>query len=156
FGRITVAFDADSLRVGHRELYQLVPVDALNVYGFAMRYRWPGIGAPLSARTRRLETAPAGWDLVAPRVQVPLTALLRIPHARRSLVQAQDLTATLELHLLWAGETVSIAGEQVPLESEPTASLALSFTGIPVFELETLALLGRMTGILRDRPPLIS
>jgi pimeloyl-ACP methyl ester carboxylesterase len=156
FGRMTVAFDPASLRAGERELVQLVPVAELAVHGFAMRYRWPGLGAPLAAATRPLEGATPGRDLVAPRLRVPLTALLRIPHARRALVQGELLTSTLELHLAWANESVSIAGEQVPLENEPTAALALTFTGIPIVQVETLGLLGRLTGALRDRPPLVS
>ncbi|MGH7388919.1 MAG: esterase/lipase family protein [Candidatus Rokuibacteriota bacterium] len=156
FGRMTVAFEPASLRAGERELYQLVPAAELSVHGLAMRYRWPGLGAPLAAATRPVEGAKPGHDLVGPRVRVPLTALLRIPQARRVLVRGQPLAATLELHLAWAGESVSIAGEQVPLENEPTAALALTFTGVPIVELETLGLLGRLTGALRDRPPLVS
>ncbi len=94
--------------------------------------------------------------MVAPRLQVPLTALLRIAHARRSLVEGRLLTATLELHLAWDAESISIDGEQVPLEREPTAALALTFTGIPVMEIETFGFLGRLSGLLADRPPLVS
>jgi len=155
FGPMAVAFDPRALRAGDRELYSLVPVAELSVHGLAMRYRWPGLGAPLSALTRPVEGAPAR-DLVGPRVQVPLTALLRIPQARRTLVRGLPLTSTLELHLAWAEESVSIAGERVPLENEPTASLALTFTGLPIVQLETLGLLGRISGVLRDRPPLVS
>jgi pimeloyl-ACP methyl ester carboxylesterase len=155
FGRLAIAFDPTSLRAGERELFQLVPAAELSVSGLAMRYRWPGLGAPLAAATRPVEGA-TRRDLVAPRMRVPLTALLRIPNARRALVQGQPLTATLELHLAWAGEGVSVAGEQVPLENEPTAALALSFTGIPIMELEMLGLLGRLSGAWRDRPPLVS
>jgi pimeloyl-ACP methyl ester carboxylesterase len=156
FGPLAVAFDPASLRAGERELHQLVPAAELAVHGMAMRYRWPGLGAPLAAATRPVEGAKPGRDLVAPRLRVPLTALLRIPNARRALVQGQPLTATLELHLAWSGESVAIAGEQVPLENEPTAALALTFTGIPIVELETLGLLGRITGAFRNRPPLVS
>ena len=156
FGPLVVAFDPASLRAGDRELHQLVPTAELAVHGMAMRYRWPGLGAPLAAAIRPVEGATPGRDLVAPRARVPLTALLRIPNARRALVEGQPLTATLELHLAWAGEAVSIAGEQVPLENEPTAALALTFTGIPIVELEILALLGRIGGAFRDRPPLVS
>jgi triacylglycerol esterase/lipase EstA (alpha/beta hydrolase family) len=49
---------------------------------------------------------------------------------------------------------VAIAGEQVPLEREPTAALALTFTGMPIMELEIFGLLGRLAGI--ERPPLVS
>jgi len=92
--------------------------------------------------------------MVAPRLQVPVTALLRIPEARRVLVQGTPLTGTLELHLPWDAESVSIAGEQVPLENEPTAALALTLTGVPIMELEILGFLGRLAGL--EPPPLIS
>jgi hypothetical protein len=156
FGQIDVAFDPASLRAGDRELYHFVPVAELEVHGLAMRYRWPGLGAPLSALSRPVDAAAPDRDLVGPRVQVPLTAVLRIPHARRALVQGEALTAALELHLSWSKESIEIAGEEVPLENEPTASLALTFTGIPIVRLETLGLLGRLGGLLRDREPLVS
>ena len=91
--------------------------------------------------------------MVAPRLQVPVTALLRIPDARRALVQGRPLTGRLEIHLAWDAESVSIAGEQVPLENEPSAALALTFTGVPIMELETLGLLGRLSGLCGGPAP---
>ena len=87
FGRLEVAFDPAALRAGDRELFRFTPIAELEVHGLAMRYRWPGLGAPLAAATRPLESAPPGRDMVAPRLQVPVTALLRIAEARRALVQ---------------------------------------------------------------------
>ncbi len=136
FGPIAVAFDPAELRAGNRELYRFIPVAELEVHGLAARYRWPGIGAPLAASTRPAEAENASFDLVAPRLQVPLTALLRISQARRALVDEQPLAATLELHLTWDDDSVTIDGETVPLESEPTAALALTFTGVPITQLE--------------------
>jgi hypothetical protein len=156
FGRIDVAFDPAALRAGDRELYRFTPIAELEVNGLAMRYRWPGLGTPLAAATRPLESAPPGRDMVAPRLQVPVTALLRIPEARRTLVRGEVLAGRLELHLAWDAESVSIAGEQVPLENEPTAAMALTFTGLPVFEIETFGFLGRLSGLLQERPPLVS
>jgi pimeloyl-ACP methyl ester carboxylesterase len=153
---MAVAFDPAELRAGDRMLHRFTPVAELEVKGLALRYRWPGIGAPLAASTVPADDAPPGHDIVAPRLQVPLTALLRVPHARRALVRGEALAATLELHLAWDEGTVSVAGERVPLESQPSAALALTFTGVPIFELETLGLLGRLTGALADRPPLVS
>src|SRR5262245_41037189 len=156
FGQIDVAFDPAQLRAGTRELYGFTPVAELEIYGLQMRYRWPGLGAPLAASTRLIDSSRPGGDMVAPRLQVPVTAFLRISDARRALVQGGPLTGTLEMHLAWDAESISIAGEQVPLENEPSAALALTFTGVPIFELETLGLLGRLTGIMADRPPLVS
>ncbi len=83
FGQIEVAFDPATLRAGDRELYHLIPASELRVEGLAMRYRWPGLGAPLAASNRLIDASRPGRDMVAPRLQVPLTALLRIPSARR-------------------------------------------------------------------------
>jgi pimeloyl-ACP methyl ester carboxylesterase len=89
-------------------------------------------------------------------MQVPVTALLRVPDARRALVKGEPLAGRLELHLAWDAESVTIAGEEVPLENEPSAALALTFTGLPVMEVEMFGFLGRLSGFLRDRPPLVS
>jgi hypothetical protein len=156
FGRLDVSFDRAALRAGDRELYAFVPTSELEVRGLGMRYRRPGLGASLAAATRLIEAAQSGVDMVAPRMKVQVTALLRIREARRALVESQPLTAALELYLAWDAEAVSIAGEQVPLEADPTAALALSFTGIPIVELEMFGLLGRITGEFANRPPLIS
>ena len=156
FGKIDVAFDPAALRAGDRELYQFIPIAELEVYGLAMRYRGPGIGAPLAASSRLIDASKPGRDLVAPRMKIPLTALLRIPAARRALVQGEPLAGRLELHLAWDAESVAIAGEEVPLESEPSAAIALTFTGLPVMEIEMFGFLGRLSGLLRERPPLVS
>ncbi|HSE92484.1 MAG TPA: hypothetical protein VLF19_04190 [Methylomirabilota bacterium] len=156
FGRLEVAFDQAALRAGDRELYRFIPVAELDVRGLAMRYRWAGLGAPLAASARPIDASKPGRDLIAPRIQVPVTALLRVPQARRALVQGQPLGGTLELHLAWDAETVSIAGERVPLENEPTAALALALTDAPVVEVELFGFLGRLSGLLRQRPPLVS
>jgi pimeloyl-ACP methyl ester carboxylesterase len=156
FGRIDVAFDPAALHAGDREMFQFIPIGELEVHGLAMRYRWPGLGAPLAASTRPIDASRPERDMVAPRLKVPVTVLLRIAEARRALVQGEPLTSRLELHLAWDAESVSVAGERVPLELEPTAALALTFTGVPIIELETLGFLGRLTGFMADRPPLVS
>lgn len=155
-GQVTIAFDPAALRAGDRELEHFIPIAELKVEGLAMRYRQPGVGAPLAASTRPIEGAADGRDMVAPRLRVPLTALLRVPHARRALVEGGPIAAALELHLAWDEDTVSIAGERVPLETEPTAALALTFTGIPIMELELLGYLGRLSGLMAERPPPVS
>src|SRR5262245_40222105 len=156
WGKIEVAFDSSSTRSGDYELYKFIPLAELEVYGLAMRYRFPGIGAPLAASTRLLESGKSKFNMVAPRLQVPLTALLRITKARRTLVEGQTLQSQLELHLAWDSETVSIDGEKVPLESEPSAAQALSLSGIPVVQIELFGFLGRLSGVFKERPPLVS
>ncbi len=156
FGQIEVAYDPAAARAGDRELYGFIPSSELKVHGMAMRYRMSGLGVPLAASTRLVDDSKPGRDLVAPRLKVPLTLLIRMPGARRDLVQGRPLTGTIELHLAWDKESVAIAGEEVPLENEPTAALAQTFTGIPIMDLELLGFLGRLTGLGKDRPPLVS
>ena len=71
-------------------------------------------------------------------------------------MQGEPLAGRLELHLAWDAESVAIAGEEVPLESEPSAAIALTFTGVPVMEIEMFGFLGRLSGLMRERPPLVS
>jgi pimeloyl-ACP methyl ester carboxylesterase len=157
FGRrIEIAFDPAELRAGNRQLVRFIPADELRVRGLAMRYRWPGLGAPLAASLRPLDSSKPQGDMVAPRLKVPVTAVLRIPGARRALVQGAPLAARLELHLVWDEEWISMGGERVPLEIEPSAAIALTFTGLPIVQIETLGFLGRLGGILADRPPLVA
>ena len=156
FGTMEIAFDPAELRIGDRELYGFVSTAELDVQGLAMRYRWAGLGAPLAASARPVDGAKPGRDMVAPRLRVPVTAVLRISGARRTLVQGDKLVAQLALHRTWDAEMVSIAGEQVPLEREPSAAIALTFTGMPIMEIETFSFLGRLRGQMADRPPLVS
>ncbi len=157
FGEIEVAFDPAAVRAGDRELYRFIPSSELKVQGLAMRYRTAGLGVPLAAPTKLIDASKPGRDLVAPRLKVPLTLLLRIPGARQGLVQGRPLTGTIELHLAWDKESVAIAGEEVPLENQPSAALALTFTDVPIMDLELLRFLGRLTGAgrsgLRSSPP---
>lgn len=156
FGQIEIRFDPEELRAGSRELEHFVPVAELEVHGLAIRYRRPGVGAPLAGSIKAVSAAAAANDMVAPRLRVPLTALLRIEHPRRALAARAPLHATLELHLSWEGDAVSVAGESVPLEREPTAALALTFTDIPILDIEIFGFLGRLSAVLADRPPLVS
>jgi pimeloyl-ACP methyl ester carboxylesterase len=155
FGELDVAFDPAELRAGGRALYDLVPSAELEIHGLAMRYRTPGIGTALAASTRIAEGR-SQTDIVAPLARVPLTALLRIAQPRRTLVRGDPLAASLELYLGWEEDSVTIAGERIALESEPTAALALTIGGAPVMEVEIFGFLGRLSGAMAKRPPLIS
>jgi len=156
FGRMEVAFDPAELRAGIRELHRFIPVAELEVHGLAIRYRQPGIGAPLAASIKRAEGAAEDTDLLAPRLQVPVTALLRIAQPRRALLAQEPVTAALELHLAWEGDSVTVSGETVPLEREPTAALALTFNYVPILEIEIFGFLGRLSELWQERPPLVS
>ncbi len=67
-----------------------------------------------------------GRGFLARRSGSPVTLLLRVPVARRILVQGTVLSGTLDLYLVAEPEAITIGGERVPLEVEPTAALALA------------------------------
>jgi pimeloyl-ACP methyl ester carboxylesterase len=133
FGTIDVAVDETGLRWGNRRLAKFTAVGELDVYGLRNRYRDPGIGAPLAASTTPID--PGSWDFVAPRVQVPVTALLRLEDGRRALARGR-LRGTLEVHAASEGHVVDIGGRTVPLEIEPTAAIAYALAESPIWARE--------------------
>jgi pimeloyl-ACP methyl ester carboxylesterase len=127
FGRIEVAFDENQLRWANRRLVDFTPAAEIEVIGFQNRYRQPGVGAPLAAATELMDpNVPAG-DFVGPKVRVPVTALLRLPHPRQQ-VAGDRLTGQLDLHAATEENRTKINGEFVPLELEPTVALGLTLT----------------------------
>ena len=64
-----------------------------------------------------------------------MTAVLRIEDARRALAEGQ-LHGILELYTPSDPEEITIAGRAVPLEVEPTASLAAGLEGAPIWKTE--------------------
>lgn len=147
FGELVVQFDAKSLRWGDRELSHFIPVAELEVHGLRNRYRRPGIGAPLAAGMIALH-AEEGFQ-VAPNLKVPVTALLRIEQPRRQLAEGR-VHASLSLYNAYEVDSVLIGGRRVPLEVEPTSSLAYSLNESPVWERE---LKGFFLGDLATRVP---
>ena len=138
FGTLDVTVDPSGFRWGNRQLTGFVAVADLEVRGLRNRYREPGIGAPLAASTTPIDTG--AYDFVAPRVKVPVTALLRIDDASHGLATGA-LRATLELHAASEGHDITIDGQRVPLEIEPTSSLAYGLSDTPLWSRELKGLL---------------
>ena len=121
FGQLEMTLDPESLRWGKRTLVGFVPVAEFQVLGLHTRYRWPGLGAPLAAAAEATDREE--WDLVAPRVRVPVTALLRVDDATAQL-RSGNVHAVLEIHSPGGKDTTTIGGATIPLEVESTATLA--------------------------------
>ena len=154
WGTLEVSFDAEQLAWGERRLTDFVPVAELEVRGLAMRFRRPGIGAALAGSIVPPTAEQKLRDLVAPRVKVPATALLRIPRAERQLGR-EKVQATLELYAASETETIEIAGRSIPLEGEPTAALAWSLEEAPPWASELKAFFGAFFQVAA-RPALVS
>ena len=123
FGELHVAFNPASLVWAGRRLVNFVPIGLFEVRGITNTYRQAGIGIPLAASGIPLE--PELGFQVAPRMKVPVTAVLRIAEARGRLATG-NLDATLEVRTPSEPETISIDGQAVPLEIDRTAALAYS------------------------------
>jgi len=148
FGRIRVALSPDMLKMSGTELYDLQPVAEIQVQGLRNRYRRPGIGAPLAAKTRPLpgivQVVPVG-----PLVRVPLTAVVIIESPLAS-IRSGELSARLELLASLDTENVEIDGRATPLEAEPTAALAASLSESQFWKKELQVFLGDAIGVRRE------
>jgi pimeloyl-ACP methyl ester carboxylesterase len=147
FGKLRVAFDPASLVWADRTLVDFIPIADFEVRGLRNTYRQPGIGAPLAASAVPLK--PEKGFQVAPRMKVPVTAVLRIADARQRLATG-DLDATLEIHTPSQTETINLNGQNVPLEIERTAALAFGLADPDIWAGE---LRGFLAGDLLDKAP---
>ena len=145
FGRLTVVPSPDMLRVNGSELYDLQPVAELEVRGLRNRYRQPGIGAPLAAKTRPLPGVVQPIE-VAPNVRLPVTAVLLIDSPLAG-IRSGDLHARLEILSSLEGDHVEIAGRSVAVESEPTAALAAGLADSKFWKRELQVFLGNALGV---------
>ncbi len=66
---------------------------------------------------------------------MPVTAFVRFTAPRRGIV-AGTLQGKLEVYTADQASTVAIGGRDVPLEQEPTATLAYQLEGAPVWDFE--------------------
>ena len=155
FGTLRISLDEPGLFWGGYRLDRFISTTTLEVRGLRNRYRAPGLGAPLAAS---LAAGPAsakvvGSERLAPRTKVPVTALLRFEHARASLAIGQVL-GRLEVYAADQASTVTVDGQEQPLESDPTATLAYQLEGSPIYSAEIGGFLrgGALRGMLpRDR-----
>jgi pimeloyl-ACP methyl ester carboxylesterase len=147
FGKLRVAFDPASLVWAGRTLVDFIPIGDFEVRGLRNTYRQAGIGAPLAASGVPLNSE-QGFQ-VAPRMKIPVTAVLRVANARKRLATG-GLDATLELHTPSEAETINLGGQDIPLEIERTAALAYGLADPDVWAGE---LRGFLIGDLLDRAP---
>jgi pimeloyl-ACP methyl ester carboxylesterase len=147
FGRIQVALSPSAFEWRNRRIVALAPVQEVEIRGLANRYRRAGIGAPLAATTQPI-VAETGIQ-VAPRMKLPMTALLRLDSPRRQLAM-RDLRATLDLYNTYDVPTTTIAGKTVPLEADDTAVLAYVLASSEIWERELKAF---FSGVFSESAP---
>jgi pimeloyl-ACP methyl ester carboxylesterase len=147
FGRVQVAVNPSAFEWRNRRIVALTPVQEVAIRGLANRYRRPGVGAPLAAATQPI-VAERGIQ-VAPRMKLPLTAVLRLYAPRRQLAQ-RELQATLDLYNTYDVDTTTIAGKTVPLEADETAVLAYALASPEIWERELQAF---FSGVFSESTP---
>jgi pimeloyl-ACP methyl ester carboxylesterase len=147
FGRLDVTFDQEQLVWGDLRLTEFAAAPELEVYGLRNRYRRPGFGAPLAAATSAID--PVEGFQVAAKQRVPVTVLLRIADDGRAFAEGQ-IGAALEIYTPSDPEETTIAGRTVPLEVEPTASLAYGLSNPDIWATELRGFL--LGDLLRTAP----
>jgi pimeloyl-ACP methyl ester carboxylesterase len=137
FGVLDIEFvSADFTWAGY-QLEHFVPTVDLAVRGLRNRYQRSGIGAPLAASLAGTSAAPSviGASRIPPRLKVPITAFLRLAEPRRSLATG-TVQGQLEVYAADQVKTVTINGQDRPLEFETTAALAYTLEGSRVYAFE--------------------
>ncbi len=122
FGQLAVRVAEETFQWGDRQLVHFIPVAELEVRGMRNRYRSPGIGAPLAADQ---VAAKPGAGLRVAKFKVPVTAVLLVDGPFQQLSSGQVL-ASLELHVAYDDQAITINARKVPLEIESTSALAAS------------------------------
>jgi pimeloyl-ACP methyl ester carboxylesterase len=147
FGKLRIAYDPASAVWADRKLVDFIPISEFSVYGLRNRYRQAGLGTPLAATPIPLK--PEQGFQIAPRMKIPVTAVLRIANAYRQL-RTGTLDATLEVHPPSDKDIVHLDGQDVPLQIERTATLAYGLADKDIWARE---IRGFLWGDLLDKAP---
>jgi len=142
WGEIAISTEPSQLRWGDRMLTDLTPSAEIAVVGMRNRHLVPGIGAALAATAVPLPGVDVKQSLIAPRARVATTLVLRIDDVRAGIASGR-LSGRLDLYSANEFDTASIEGQQVALEVDETAPLAVMLAGSPVWKQEFWAFFGR-------------
>ncbi len=145
FGSLEVVAYASDFTWGSYRMVAFSPVASLEIRGLRNRYRLPGIGAPLGADVDDIEGAklsPAAFRYVPSDVKVPVTAFLRIDRPRRQIADA-EVRGSIEIYTGEDADTVTVAGQRLPLERESSSSLAYTLEQQAFGGFELSAFFGR-------------
>jgi len=126
FGTLNLEVDEASLVWANRQLFDFVPVAELEVRGLGARFRSAGIGAPLAASLRPLD-ASGEADFLFATMKLPVTALMRLDRPRGQVRDGQ-VASSLRVYSHYDVDGVEVGDLRVPLEAEPTATLAYTLT----------------------------
>ncbi len=138
FGTLQLSLDESGMSWGGYPLDRFISTTALEVDGLRNRYHQSGIGVPLAAslaKTPATTKKAIGSDRLGQHTKVPVTALLRFENARASLSKGK-IQGRIEVYAADKTSTVTIDGQQQPIESDPTAALAYQLNDSPLYAME--------------------
>lgn len=137
----TLSINPDDFNWGSYRLVHFRQAAELGVRGLRNRYRWPGIGAPLTAGIEPVAGLNnKAYSLVDPDIKVPVTMFLRLENIEEDF-KSGTVRGHLELHTTQDTTSVTINGRQVPLEFEMSSALAHTLEGSAMYSLELKGLL---------------
>jgi hypothetical protein len=137
FGTFSISFEPHAPRRARFDRTRFVPAAELYIERLQNRYRDTGIGAPLAADLIVIGDQ-RGFQ-IARKMKVPATTLLRLDASPAAVASGRFNCQ----FLLFAGNedrTVAIAGEQVPLENEPSAAFAFAMSNPDIWQAELTGL----------------
>jgi len=136
FGTLELHAKPDEFVWGGYEMSRFISVMDFEVRGLRNRYRQPGIGAPLAAEVTPIEGAPEALrKRIPPRIKVPVTAFVRFDDVLEGIADGR-VEGWIEIYPADEATTVEVDGRKLPLQLEPTATLAYTLEGAPVWDTE--------------------
>ena len=134
FGSLDLSVDNSGFSYAGYRLAKFVSVDDFEIRGFRNRYRKEGIGAALSARVEGADSKAAS-EWIPQKAKVPITAFVRFEQPRRAL-DGGESKGSIELYNVDEIPAVRIGAYSVPLDFDPSVSLAYRLEGAPVWDFE--------------------
>ena len=136
FGQLEMTIKTDELLWGGYRFDRFVAVGEFTPRGLLNNYRQAGIGAPLAATLTQVGEVTTGIrDRIPPTVKVPVTAFLRIENPLEGIASG-SVRGQIELYPADEARTVTVERRAVPLELAPSAALAYTLEGAPVWKTE--------------------
>jgi pimeloyl-ACP methyl ester carboxylesterase len=138
FGKLELQSDPSEFLWGGVRMTRFISVGEFKIRGLRNRYRQAGIGMALGAEITQEGTGPEAEiarKYIPNRLKVPVTAFVRFENVMQGIVDGQ-LKGRLELYPSDEASTVEVEGRKLPLELEPSAVLAYTLEGAPIWETE--------------------
>ncbi len=151
FGELHLFAESEGYRFGGYPLTTFHSVSEYEVRGLRNRYRRVGIGIPVSCPVGRVVDESAD-PRISPNAKVPMTVFVRFAKSRGGLSDS-EFTGKIELYDASDTESVAISEYSVPLEYEPTVSLAYSLESSTMWSFGKRGFLNSTFNLFKTKEP---